>query len=122
MGGLMVLNQNRLKQGLVFGSLGLILVLVCVFLVWHNKSSLVVVDMTRAIQKPSMMLARSKLTTEAQLKIMRRFSALLPEVIKAYGESHRVTVVSATVLAHYNTDDITDRVVEQTITRMKHED
>ncbi len=66
------------------------------------------------------MLAHSRLSQKAQLKIMTQYSALLPEIIKAYGQDHQVTVVSATVLASYSTVDITNVVVAQTIARMKH--
>ncbi|MCW8400501.1 type-F conjugative transfer system protein TrbI [Legionella sp. PATHC038] len=117
----MVLNQWDLKYRIALGALAVLGLLLCLLAFAHKHSSLVVIDMTRVIQKPSMMLARSKLTEQEQLKIMRRFSALLPEVIKAYGVSHQVTVISSPVLFSQNTQDATDEIVAQTISRMKHE-
>lgn len=116
---LMLLNQLGWKVWAIAGAAGL-LVLALVLMVL-KPIPLVVVDMTRAIQKPSVMLARTKLTSDAQLKIMERFSKVLPNVIKEYGQTHRVTIISAPVLASLNTLDVTDEVVDLTITRMKHE-
>ena len=95
--------------------------LTLLFLALQKPTHLVVVDMTRAIQKPSVILAHSKLTSETQLKIMERFSKMLPHIIKEYAKTHRVTVISASVLASHNTLDVTDEVVDMTITRMKHD-
>lgn len=108
-----------LKRWVAMGVSGVLVLLAFVLMVWPKSATLMVVDMTRAIQMPSMMLAQSKLSQEAQLKIMTRFSALLPEVIKAYGQMHHVTIVSAPVLASDNRDDITNEVVNRTIARMK---
>jgi conjugal transfer pilin signal peptidase TrbI len=116
---LMLLNQLGWKFGAIAGAVGL-LALALVLMV-QKPIPLVVVDMTRAIQKPSVMLTRTKLTSDAQLKIMERFSRVLPNVIKEYGQTHRVTIISATVLASHNTLDVTDEVVDLTISRMKHE-
>ncbi len=118
---LMQLNQLSIKLWMALGAAGCLILLSFLFLLGQKPVSIVVVDMTRAIQTPSLMLARSKLSQEAQLKIMNRFSALLPEVIKAYGKQHGVTVVSATVLASHNRYDITNSVISQTIARVKHE-
>ncbi|KTD66210.1 putative TrbI protein [Legionella santicrucis] len=117
----MQLNQWNVSYRMVLGALGGLGLLLFLCSLTQSRPSLVVIDMTRAIQKPSMMLARSKLTEQEQLKIMSRFSALIPKVIKAYGASHRVTVISAPVLVSQNTQDVTDEIVEQTISRMKHE-
>lgn len=117
----MRLNQLDVKQWALIGLAGVLVAQVLVLMVWKKPTPLVVVDMTRAIQSPSLMLARSKLTSDAQLKIMGRFSTLLPKVIKEYGQAHRVTVVSATVLASHNNADVTNEVIALTISRMKHE-
>ncbi|HAU4159299.1 TPA: TrbI F-type domain-containing protein [Legionella anisa] len=117
----MQLNQWNVSYRMVLGALGGLGLLLFLCSLVQSRPSLVVIDMTRAIQKPSLMLARSKLTEQEQLKIMSRFSALIPEVIKDYGASHQVTVISAPVLFGQNTQDVTDEIVEQTISRMKHE-
>ena len=77
--------------------------------------------MNRAIQIPASALSHSKLAPLRQQNIMRRFSSLLPDVIKTYGESHHVTVVSATILVSGQPSiDITHEVVAQTLARLKH--
>ena len=103
------------------GVLGFFLILMLARSFWQTPLPLVVVDMNRAIQAPSVMLAHSKLTEKEQSYIIKRFSALLPEVIKEYGASLGVTVVGSSVLASHNAVDITATIVELTIARMKHE-
>ena len=103
------------------GVLGFFLILMLARSFWQTPLPLVVVDMNRAIQAPSVMLAHSKLTEKEQSYIIKRFSSLLPEVIKEYGASHGITVVGSSVLASHNAVDITDTIVELTIARMKHE-
>ena len=121
MGTLMRLNQLDVKQWAMVGTAGVLVVLVLMLMVWKNPTPLVVVDMTRAVQSPSLMLARSKLTPDAQLKIMSRFSTLLPKIVKEYGQTHQVTVVSAAILVSYNNVDVTNEIIALTIARMKHE-
>jgi len=121
MGTLMRLNQLDVKQWAMVGTAGVLVVLVLMLMVWKNPTPLVVVDMTRAVQSPSLMLARSKLTPDAQLKIMSRFSTLLPKIVKEYGQKHQVTVVSAAILASHNNVDVTNEIIALTIARMKHE-
>ncbi|HHF0526710.1 TPA: TrbI F-type domain-containing protein [Legionella anisa] len=114
-------NSPNVMHWCLAGVLGFFLILMFAHFFGQKTPSLVVVDMNRAIQKPSLWLAHSKLTEQAQSDIMRRFSALLPEIIEEYGASHGVTVVGSTVLASNNSVDITDTLVELTIARMKHE-
>ena len=87
--------------------------------IWMNQPRLVVVDMVRAIQVPSAMLARSSMNETAQAKVIARFSLLLPQVIKAYGEAHHVTVLGAHVLVSQGVVDITNIIIQQTLTRLK---
>ena len=121
MGNCMRLNLSGEKRWVFAGAAGFLVLLVLMWTVYKKPSPLVVVDMNHAIQAPSMMLARSKLTADTQLKIMRRFSTLLPKVITEYGQAHRVTIVSATVLASHNNTDVTGEVIAATIARMKHD-
>ena len=117
----MLPDSRNVMHWMLYSVLGFFLILVFARFFGHSPQPLVVVDMNRAIQAPSVMLAHSKLTVEEQSDIMKRFSALLPEVIKEYGASLGVTVVGSTVLASHNAYDITDTMVELTIARMKHE-
>lgn len=93
-------------------------------LIWMLSQKLipfVVVDINRAVQEPSRMLAHTKLDKDAQLKAMRMYSSLLPKVIDEYGKKHRVTIIGASVLASHNEIDVTHKIISLTITRMKHE-
>lgn len=101
--------------------LGLFVILMIASSFWQTPQPLVVIDMNRAIQRPSLLLAHSKLTVEEQANIMKRFSKLLPEVIKDYGKSHEVSVIASQVLVNQNNIEITDAIVDLTIARMKHE-
>lgn len=123
MGGLMQLNQIKTMHWVFAGIGGLIGILAGIWVMWPKSLPLLVVDMNRAIEAPSVMLARSKLTHEEQLKIMEHFSRTLPEVIKDYGASHQVTLVSASVLSNFKPShvDVTDELIALTITRIKHE-
>jgi conjugal transfer pilin signal peptidase TrbI len=114
-------DARKVMHWMLLSVLGFFLILLLVRFFWLSPQLLVVVDMNRAIQVPSMMLAHSKLTEKEQSYIIKRFSSLLPEVIKEYGASLGVTVVGSSVLASYNAVDITDTIVELTIARMKHE-
>jgi conjugal transfer pilin signal peptidase TrbI len=121
MESLMLPDSRNMMHWMILSVLGFFLILVFARFFWHSPQPLVVVDMNRAIQAPSVMLAHSKLTENEQSYIIKRFSALLPEVIKEYGASHGITVVGSSVLASHNSVDITNTIVELTIARMKHE-
>ncbi|OGV48404.1 MAG: hypothetical protein A3F46_01120 [Legionellales bacterium RIFCSPHIGHO2_12_FULL_42_9] len=82
---------------------------------------LVVVDMARVVQRPSEMLSRSNLSEKAQQKIMQRYAAALPKVISEYGEAHGVTVLSCKVLVSQSHNDISNIIIEQTLSRLKHD-
>ena len=100
-------------------SMGVLLVAFILLLGVTRKFA--VVDMTRAIQEPAARIAHSKLSKASQGSLMARYTRLLPEVIEAYGASHRITVISAHVLSNHNTLDITPEIIEKTIQRLKHE-
>ncbi len=85
-----------------------------------SQPRLVVVDMVRVIQRPSEMLSRSKINERAQQKIMQRYAALLPMVIAEYGKVHGVTVLSGNVLVSQSHNDISNIIIEQTLSRLKH--
>lgn len=106
---------------LVMGVLIGVLVLMALYIGFKRPSPLHVVDMNRAIQIPSTMLAHSKLSKAQQATLMSRFSSRLPEVIKEYGQEHLVTIISATVLESHGGVDITNLIVARTIERVKHE-
>ncbi|MBA2650224.1 MAG: TrbI F-type domain-containing protein [Legionella sp.] len=100
---------------------GILAMLALVCILWAKPEHLVVVDMSRVIQAPSMMLARSKLSEASQLEIMEKISKVLPKVIAEYGKSHGVTVIGATVLASQSEVDVTQEIIALTIARVKHE-
>lgn len=114
-------DSRNVMHWMLYSALGFFLILICVRFFAHSPQFLVVVDMNRAIQAPSVMLAHSQLSAAEQASLIKQFSALLPAVIKEYGTSHGLTVVGGSVLASHNTADITDTIIELTIARMKHE-
>ena len=87
----------------------------------HSQPRLVIVDMTHVIQHPSEMLSHSKLSEKTQQKIMERYAVLLPGVIAEYGATHHVTVVSGKVLVSQSLNDISNIIIEQTLSRLKHD-
>lgn len=97
------------------------LLIALAILLTGNSPKMVVVDMTRAIEVPAAHLARSKLDEAQQHKLMERFTKRLPLVIKAYAVKHRVTIVSARVLAHENALDVTHQIIQETLSELKHE-
>jgi len=108
---------NAIEQWVVIAVLSLTVVIGGFLL---SQPRLVVVDMARVIQRPSEMLSRSKISDKAQQKIMQRYAILLPKVIAAYGKAHGVTVVSGNVLVSQSHNDISNIIIEQTLSRLKH--
>lgn len=117
------MRMDRLRQQgpMVVVAAALLLLLTVAGLFWLHQPRLVVVDMMRAIHVPSQLLAHSKMSSDEQLKLMSRYSALLPKIIKAYGDSHHVTVMSATVFVSHNGLDVTSTIIEQTLAELRHE-
>lgn len=92
-----------------------------VYALWSQTPKLVVMDMKRAIEQPALMLSHSKMPENEQVVLMQRYSRLLPEVIKGYGATHHVTVVAAPIMTTYGDTDITNKMIELTLTRLKSE-
>ena len=116
------MRMDRLRQqGPMIMVAAALLLLTVAGLFWLHQPRLVVVDMMRAIHVPSQMLAHSKMSSDEQLKLMSRYSALLPKIIKAYGDSHHVTVVSAMVFVSHNGLDVTSTIIEQTLAGLRHD-
>lgn len=109
---------NAIWRWMVFAVLSLTVVIGGFLL---SQPRLVVVDMARVIQRPSEMLSRSKINEKAQQKIMQRYAALLPKVIADFGAAHRVTVMSGKVLVSQSHNDISQIIIEQTLSRLKHD-
>lgn len=59
-------DSPNVMYGIVLSVLGFFLILIFAHFFWQKPANLVVVDMNRAIQTPSVMLAHSKLTVEEQ--------------------------------------------------------
>ncbi len=91
------------------------------FCLLSSKQQLVVVDMAHVIQRPSEMLSHSNLSDKAQQKIMQRYAALLPQVIAEFGAEKQVTVLSGKVLVSQSHNDISNIIIERTLSRLKHE-
>ena len=108
-------------------TLGLWIAIVVLFLImvmdgfWIARPRFVVVDMARVIQRPSEMLSQSNLSEKIQQKIMQRYAQLLPKVIAEYGQAQGVTIISGKVLVSQSTHDISNRIIEETLSRLKHD-
>ncbi len=85
----MQLNQIKTMHWVFAGIGGLIGILAGIWVMWPKSLPLLVVDMNRAIEAPSVMLARSKLTHEEQLKIMEHFSRTLQKSSRIMGRHIR---------------------------------
>ena len=112
------LHHLRLHGRVIIAAVVAVILLVA-GVIWMSQPRLVVVDMVRAIQVPSAMLARSSMPDTKQAALITRFSKLLPDVIKAYGEAHHVTVVGAHVLVSQGAVDITNTIIQETLLRLK---
>jgi conjugal transfer pilin signal peptidase TrbI len=88
--------------------------------IWQSKTSscLAIVDMQRLLNQPAVLLAQSKLSETAQKKLLKRYTALLPQVLTEYGKVHQLTLITATVITG-GTLDVTDEVIEETLERLK---
>lgn len=116
----MRLNVELSKQRLVFLGLAVLALALSLAVSLGGHKTLVVVDVTRAIQMPATRLSHSKLSPEAQSKIMQEFSTLLPSVIQDYSLTHGVMVISVPILAGHNEADITTKIATLTLERIKH--
>lgn len=108
--------SDRLMHGLVAGVL---LLGLCAYSFIHPNTQLVVIDMKRAIEQPALLLTHSKLSEAEQSALMQRYSRLLPKVIQSYGQSQHVLVLSSPVIVSQKNLDITDRMIEATLSRLK---
>ncbi len=86
---------------------------------WSFKpNTIVVVDMQRLLNQPAVLLSQSHLSTVVQKNILKRYSSLLPNTLKEYGQLHKVTLITATVI-HSEHDDVTDEVISMALDRLK---
>ena len=111
------MGLNRTTQGGIL--VGILLIVMGAFMLWRYPVRLVVVDMKRAIEQPALFLSRSTMPEAEQEVLMQRYSSVLPEVIKAYGESHHVMIVAAPIIVSQRDIDITNQMIEQTLERLK---
>lgn len=74
--------------------------------------------MQRLLNQPATLLSKSNLSEKEQKNVLRRYSALLPKVLSEYGESHKVTLITATVISS-GTLDVTDEIIDITLEKLK---
>lgn len=106
---------------MTINAIGLWMVIALLSLTVLYQPRLVAVDMVYVIQRPSEMLSRSTMGKKAQQNLMQRYAALLPKVIADYGKRHRVTIVSGKILVSQSNNDISNIIIEQTLSRLKHD-
>ncbi len=112
---------NREIKGLCF-ALGVIGIAAGSYGLGQRSPQMVVIDMKRAINQPAVLLSKTASPANRQGALLSRYSALLPEAIKAYGKAHRVTVVAAPVLVSQGQVDITNIIIAETLVRLKQHD
>lgn len=86
----------------------------------HKTSSIVVMDLKRAILQPTRLLSQSKINESQQKDILQRYAQRLPNVIAEYGKQHHVTILSSPVLVDGGGVDITSIIMKQTLERVNH--
>lgn len=97
------------------------LMVLITFVILNGKSPrIAVIDMSRVIEMPAARLAHTKMPAKAQAQVISRFTKCLPDVIATYAKSHHLTVISGKVLAHENSLDITNDIIQLTLLRLKH--
>ena len=74
--------------------------------------------MQRLLNQPANLLSQSKLHEKEQKDVLKRYSSLLPTVLSEYGESHRVTLITATVISS-GALDVTDEIIGITLEKLK---
>lgn len=109
----MLLNYNYLLSAGIGA-----LVSSVIFWVSSSPSPFALVDMQRLLNQPAVMLSKSNLTESEQKDILKQYSSLLPLVLSEYGASHKVTLITATVLSS-GSFDVTDDVIATTLEKLK---
>lgn len=85
----------------------------------YNKTpAIAIVDMQRLLNQPATLLSQSKLSEKEQKEVLKHYSTLLPNVLSEYGESHRVTLITATVISS-GALDVTDEIIGVTVEKLK---
>lgn len=117
----MELSMQLFNKRLIFGAV--LLFAVTALAIWKvaYSSKLVVVDMKRVLNQPAVLLSRTKMSEHEQAQLLMQYSAVLPEILKNYGATHHVTLISAPVIISGSVD-ITDTIIELTFERLKHHD
>lgn len=106
-------RNSQFLLGTLLGILGL------GFFIYKSQANapLAIVDMQRLLNQPAVMLSQSKFPETTQKKLLKRYTAILPKVLKAYGASHHVTLITATVISQGHLD-VTDEVISMTLERL----
>ncbi len=118
-GFLMQLDYKKLSIGIGLGLLVLALFWQAVAI--RTKPQLAVVDMKRLLNQPAVLLSKSQIPEKDQARLLLNYSTVLPQILAAYGNSHRVTVITAPVIRS-GTLDITDTIIAQTLEKLKQHD
>lgn len=88
--------------------------------VWNHQKVLpiAIVDMQRLLNQPAVLLSQSKLSEKEQKEVLKHYSSLLPNALLEYGESHHVTLITATVISS-GSFDVTDEIIGATLEKLK---
>ncbi|HEM6962641.1 TPA: TrbI F-type domain-containing protein [Legionella pneumophila] len=77
-----------------------------------------VVDMQRLLNQPAVLMSQSKLSQDEQKAVLQRYAEILPKVLIHYGQSHQLTLISATVITT-GAADVTDEIIDLTLDKLR---
>ncbi len=96
--------------------------ILCVFLMRGDRNNVAFIDMQRVMSQPATLLSKTKATHQKQQEILKVYASNLSEVIRDYGKSHKLTIISANVLSNYGGLDITDEIISLGLNKVKYHD
>jgi len=96
--------------GLIFAVLA-----VCML---RTSPNFAVVDMQRLLNQPAVLMSQSKLSQDEQKAVLQRYAEILPKVLIHYGQSHQLTLISATVITT-GAADVTDEIIDLTLDKLR---
>ncbi|HAU0311411.1 TPA: type-F conjugative transfer system protein TrbI [Legionella pneumophila] len=97
-----------------------VIALLVIFGIWIIKTppKFAVVDMQRLLNQPAALMSQSKLSQDEQKAVLQRYAEILPKVLTHYGQSHGLTLISATVITT-GAADVTDEIIGLTLDKLR---
>lgn len=83
----------------------------------RQSTSIAFINMKSAISIPAKLITEEVPKTK-QASVMAAYTKALPKVIKAYGQTHHLSIVSGVTLADQGVD-VTDAIIENTLSTVE---